>query len=45
MLSDFRHVFKTPEKSISHADVFTNSVGKNFFQPERFSKTLASVLN
>ena len=37
--------FKTSEKSISRTDIFTNLVGKNFFQPEKFSKTPTSVPN
>ena len=36
MFLDFRQIFKTPGKSISRADIFTDLVGKNFFQPERF---------
>ena len=45
MLSDFRQIFKTPGKSISRTDIFTNLVGKNFFPTERFSKTPANALN
>ena len=36
MFSDFRQIFKTPGKSISRTDIFTNLVGKNFFQRKRF---------
>ena len=36
MLSGFRQIFKTPGKGISRTDIFTNLVGKNFFQPENF---------
>ena len=36
MFSGFRQIFKTPGKSISRTDIFTNLVGKNFFQLYRF---------
>ena len=36
IFSGFRQIFKTPEKSISRTNIFTNLLGKNFFQPERF---------
>ena len=34
--SGFRQIFKTPGKSSSRTNIFTNLVGKNVFQPERF---------
>ena len=37
--TDFQDTLK--KYSLSSTDIFTNSVGKNFFQPERFSNTLA----
>ena len=33
MFSGFRQIFKTPGKTILSTDIFTNLVGKNFFQP------------
>ena len=43
MLSGLRQIFKTPGKSISCTDIFTNLVDKNFFHRGRFSKAPASV--
>ena len=41
--TDFQGTLK--KYSLSSTDIFTNSVGKNFFQPERFSNTLESAPN
>ena len=38
MFSDFRQIFKTPGKSISRTDIFTNVVGKNFFSARKIFK-------
>ena len=31
----FKQIFKTSEKSVSCPDIFTKTIAKNFFQPER----------